>query len=45
MELFDLANDPEERINVALKHPTRLAELEMLMQKAHRPNPVFRQLD
>ena len=45
MELFDLANDPEERTNVALDHPKRLVELQMLMQKAHRPNPVFRQLD
>lgn len=45
VELFDLANDPEERNNVALEHPTRLAELEMLMRKAHRPNPIFRQLD
>ena len=45
VELFDLANDPEERTNVALEHPTRLAELEMLMRKAHRPNPIFRQLD
>ena len=45
VELFHLTTDPEERTNVALDHPKRLAELEILMQKAHRPNPVFRQLD
>jgi arylsulfatase A-like enzyme len=45
VELFDLAKDPAEQTNVALDYPVLVAELEGLMQKAHRPNRVFRQLD
>ena len=41
IELFDLASDPGETENLAASNPEKVKELEDLIQKAHRPNPVF----
>jgi arylsulfatase A-like enzyme len=42
IELFNLASDPSETQNLSVENPEKVAELEELIRKAHRPNPVFR---
>lgn len=41
IELFNLKTDPSETENLALENSDKVAELEELIRKAHRPNPVF----
>ena len=38
-ELYNLATDPNEKTDVAEKHPDVLARLESLMKEQHTPNP------
>jgi arylsulfatase A-like enzyme len=40
-ELFNLKNDPGEQQDLAAKNPEKVKDLDELIQKAHRPNPVF----
>lgn len=41
-ELFNLSEDPSELVNLVLQNPEKARELEQLIEKAHRPNPVFK---
>ncbi len=41
LELFNLNGDPGETQDVSRENPGKVAELEDLVKKAHRPNPVF----
>jgi arylsulfatase len=40
-ELYDLANDPNEKTDAADKNPEVVARLEKLMKEQHTPNPDF----
>ena len=40
-ELYNLADDPGEKNNVAAKHPQVLAKLEAIMQREHTPSEIF----
>jgi arylsulfatase len=40
-ELYDLANDPAEKTDVAGKNPDVVARLEQLLKEQHVPNPDF----
>jgi arylsulfatase A len=40
-ELYDLANDPAEAINLAQQHPDVVQRLELLMTREHRPSKDF----
>lgn len=42
VELFNLSVDPGETKNLSAENPEKVKELEELIRKAHRPNPVFR---
>lgn len=41
MELYNLDNDPEEKINIANRHPEIVQQINIIMQKAHIKNPIF----
>ncbi len=41
MELYDLDKDPAEANNIADQHPEKVKEMIDLMEKAHRPSPLF----
>jgi arylsulfatase A-like enzyme len=41
-ELFHLDTDPGEDHDVANENPDKVAELKLLIEKSHRPNPVFK---
>ncbi|WP_192349275.1 arylsulfatase [Algoriphagus sp. Y33] len=41
LELYDLSVDIGEDNNIAAQNPAKVKELEVLMDSAHRPNPVF----
>lgn len=41
-ELYNLAVDPGETQDLSSENSEKVAELEELIRKAHRPNPVFR---
>jgi arylsulfatase A-like enzyme len=41
IELFDLDQDPSEEIDLAVKYPDILAEMEAIMQKEHSFDPEF----
>ncbi|MCO8125264.1 arylsulfatase [Stieleria sp. TO1_6] len=38
-ELYDLASDPGEQMNVADQYPDRVAQAEQIFRTAHRPDP------
>jgi len=41
VELYNLDNDPEEKINIANQHPEIVQQIKVIMQKAHIKNPIF----
>ncbi|MGS2761316.1 arylsulfatase [Sinomicrobium sp. M5D2P9] len=41
LELYDLGKDPEEKHNIAEKHPEIVKEMDSIMREAHTPNPLF----
>lgn len=45
VELFDLAADPGEEVNLASQFPEKVLELEQLIRQQHQPNPVFNSFD
>lgn len=42
IELYNLAEDPGEQMNLATRYPERVAAFKALMESSHRPNPVFK---
>jgi len=38
IELYDLVKDPQEKNNIAAKHPDIIKKIEAFMNKAHQPN-------
>lgn len=42
IHLFDLKNDVNENNDLAVVFPAKVAELKVLMENSHRPNPIFR---
>ncbi|WP_111671740.1 arylsulfatase [Algoriphagus litoralis] len=45
VELYNLSVDPSETQDLAKENPEKVTELDELIMKAHRPNPVFRLLE
>lgn len=41
IELYNLRDDPAERLNVAAQHPRIIRELERVMRENHIPSPIF----
>jgi arylsulfatase A-like enzyme len=41
LELYDLANDPAERTNVAADHPEIVKRLQAIMREQHQPSKLF----
>jgi arylsulfatase A len=41
IELYDLANDPDEKNDIAGSNPEKVKELMAIMDEAHRPSTVF----
>lgn len=41
LELYDLANDPQEKINVAAQHPDIVARLTRLLEQQHVKSELF----
>jgi len=41
LELYNLKDDPSEKIDLALQYPELVAEMDILMQQAHVTNPIF----
>lgn len=39
IELYDLAADPQEKVNVAAKHPERVVAMKAIFQAAYVPHP------
>lgn len=42
VELYDLNQDPGETKDLSTSNPEKVKELEILIQEAHQPNPVFK---
>ncbi len=42
LELYDLKNDPKEKMNVAANHPDIVAKIQDAMSKAHSPSPHYK---
>ncbi|GAA0879119.1 arylsulfatase [Algoriphagus jejuensis] len=45
LELFDLSKDPGEQNDLADQNPEKVKELEALIAKSHKPNPIFTLFD
>jgi len=41
IELYDLANDPSEKTDLAAKHPDVVAKIAEIMQREHTPSALF----
>ena len=41
LELYNLADDPEERHNLAAQYPQKVAEMDSLMRRQHEPTPCW----
>ena len=41
IELYDLATDPSESINLASSHPDLVAKVKQIMSAEHVANPTF----
>jgi len=41
IELYNLRDDPAERLNVAAQHPRIIRQLEHTMRENHTPSPIF----
>ncbi len=42
VELYNLNADPGEMKNLSKEQPEKVIELDLLIQEAHRPNPIFK---
>lgn len=42
VELYNLTSDPGETKDLSKEQPEKVRELDLLIQEAHRPNPVFK---
>ncbi len=41
IELYDLSTDPQEKNNIASKHPDVVRQIEVIMKEAYVPNPAW----